>query len=474
MKKALLKTRSPFLGVKTLLLSGVLMFSFSCSNDSSEIVESEDENQLEVLDTKELVGYSSKTTPLVGGIYTITCVNSNRTLDIENKSNSNGADLQVWGTDVNTTGTHRQWEVLSTDGDYVRLKGVDSGKCLEVSGGSNSNNANVQQWSYQGTTHQQWEILPVGDNNYRLKNRDSGKSLRVSGTSNGSTATQYAYQGWNSQKFYFTEVGGDTTGGGTTGGGSDTPSDILPDLQYFKLTYPLDSSGDDNRSISWSDLSDDYKKADEEDNLVGFNASSPFSTYFYGDNDEVVFRAHCAGALTSSGSYPRCELRETPNGGDDLWEFSDEHVLEATFRITHLPNEKEEVCVLQIKGNDSNNTSGTEEAFRLEYRQDGSQGMHATINEDSTETDIMDYNLGDTIEARMYVNNGNITITLNNTTGGDSWSKSYSSDYSHGYFKAGCYTQSSIYSEKNGVADENNDAYGEVKFSELNVTGTNN
>jgi len=256
--------------------------------------------------------------------------------------------------------------------------------------------------------------------------------------------------------------------------GSDTPSDILPDLQYFKLTFPLDSNGDDNRNISWSNLSDDYKSAYEEDNLVGYDASSPYSNYFFGDNGEVVFRAHCAGALTSSGAYPRCELRETPNGGDDLWEFADEHVLEATFRVTHLPDEKQEVCILQIKGNDSNDTSGTEEAFRLEYRQDGSQGMHAVINEGSTENDIMDYSLGDTVEARMYVNNGNVSITLNNISNGDSWIRNYSSDYSHGYFKAGCYTQSSIYSEKNGVADEDPDAYGEVRFSELNVTGTNN
>jgi len=192
--------------------------------------------------------------------------------------------------------------------------------------------------------------------------------------------------------------------------------------------------------------------------------------------NEVVFRAHCAGALTSANAYPRCELRETPNGTDDLWEFSDEHELNTTFRVTHLPDQKQEVCMLQIKGNSSNNTSNTEEALRLEYRQDGSQGFHAVINENTTLTDIIDYSLGQTMEARLYVNNNTISIELNNLSVSGSagvWNHTYVSNYSHGYFKAGCYTQSSIWEEKNGVADESSTAYGEVIFSELTLGNRN-
>ncbi|MEO0896261.1 MAG: polysaccharide lyase family 7 protein [Bacteroidota bacterium] len=255
------------------------------------------------------------------------------------------------------------------------------------------------------------------------------------------------------------------------------PSSILPDLSYFKITFPVDANGNDNRNVSWSNRSSNYVKAAEVDNLVGYVPSSVYSPYFFVSNNEVVFKAQVAGALTSPNAYPRCELRETPNGTDDLWQFSDEHVLNATFRVTHLPDQKQEVCMLQIKGNSSNSTSNTEEAFRLEYRQDGSQGVHVTINENTTLTDIMDYAVGQTIVASMYVNNGQVTISLNNTnvsSSRGSWTYTYNSNYSWGYFKAGCYTQSSHWVQKNGVGTEDPDAYGEVRFSALSMTGGGN
>lgn len=258
--------------------------------------------------------------------------------------------------------------------------------------------------------------------------------------------------------------------------GQVPPSNILPELQHFKLSFPLDENGNDYAGISYDNRANPLIKSWEKNDLQDWCPNSPYSNYFFVSGDEVFFRAHCAGALTSPNAYPRCELRETPNGTNDLWEFSDEHELNATFRVTHLPNEKQEVCMLQIKGNDSNSTSGTEEAFRLEYRQDGSEGVHVTINEDLTLSDIMDYSLGQKIDARMYVNNGTITIELNNLavsgTNGE-WSHTYDSNYSHGYFKAGYYTQSSIWEEKNGVANENPNAYGEVAFSKLSLTNGN-
>ncbi|MCI4669838.1 MAG: polysaccharide lyase family 7 protein [Bacteroidia bacterium] len=253
---------------------------------------------------------------------------------------------------------------------------------------------------------------------------------------------------------------------------AQAPSSILPDLSYFKLSFPLDVNGNDYTGVSWNNRSNPLIKSWERNNLVNWTPNSTYSPYFFVDGNEVVFKAHCAGALTSANAYPRCELRETPNGTNDLWLFSDEHELNATFRVTNVPNEKQEVCMLQIKGNDSNNTSGTEEAFRLEYRQDGTQGIHVTINENTTLTDIMDYSVGQTIESRMYVNNGQVTIELDNLNVSGSngeWNYTFNSNYSHGYFKAGCYTQSSIWEEKNGVADESPTAFGEVRFSVLTM-----
>lgn len=247
-------------------------------------------------------------------------------------------------------------------------------------------------------------------------------------------------------------------------------SDVFPDLQYFKNTFPIDDSGDDYEGVLYANRENPKIKATERDNLVDWTPTGEYAKYLFLDGNELVFKAHCAGALTSPNAYPRSELRETPNGTDDLWSMNDEHELNATFKITHLPVQKKEVCALQIKGNSTNSTSGTDEPFRLDYRDGSTQGLHLTINEDETVNDVMDYALNQTIVARMYVNEGKITIELDNidvTGDRGEYDTTFTSDYAYGYFKVGCYTQSSIWGEKNGVADEEPDAYGEVRFSQI-------
>ena len=211
---------------------------------------------------------SSFATPINGNIYTIQSASNGRTLDIENRSNSNGANLQVWGTNTNTSSTHRQWEVINTDNGYVRLRGIDSGKSLEVSGGSNSTGANVQQWAYRGTTHQQWEILSVGNGYFRLKNRDSGKSLRVSGSRNGSNVDQASYDQSDNQKWFFTQVGGSASDEPTPV--SNTPTNESTDNSFistndgtFNLNdYQIESSSHLSSSTSTSTTSWSYDESD--------------------------------------------------------------------------------------------------------------------------------------------------------------------------------------------------------------------
>jgi len=249
---------------------------------------------------------------------------------------------------------------------------------------------------------------------------------------------------------------------------SQAASELFPDIVEFKLEFPIDDEQNDYTGVAYEDRDDPHIKNDIETNLDGYIAPSPYSDYFFVSGDEMVFKSHCAGALTSINAYPRCELRERINGEDTFWSYQDEQELNATFRVTHLPDLKQEVCMLQMKGtNTPETTSGTSEVFRVEYRADGSQGLHITINEGSSVNDVMDYALDQTLKARLYVNNGHVWIELENLTTGDIYETDYDSDYSHGYFKAGAYTQSSIWEEKNGVGDEEPEAYGEVRFSEF-------
>ena len=247
------------------------------------------------------------------------------------------------------------------------------------------------------------------------------------------------------------------------------PSSIIPDIVEFKIQYPIDENENDYTGVAWEDRDDPHISSENITNLSGYVAPGPYLDYFYVDGNEVVFKAHCAGALTSINAYPRTELRERPGGTDGFWNVADEQELNATFRVTHLPEIKQEVCMLQIKGNTTPSTSNTSEILRLEYRANSGQGLHLIVNEFTTLNDIMDYSLGETIEARLYVNNGDVTVELTNISTGDTYFNQYTSDYEWGYFKAGCYTQSSIWEEKNGVGDELPTAYGEVRFSSLEL-----
>src|SRR5262245_55101302 len=62
-----------------------------------------------------------------------------------------------------------------------------SNKCLDVNASSTSNGAKVQQWGCNGTAAQSFTIEDRGNGVYRVKNTNSGKCLDVTdgGTSNG-------------------------------------------------------------------------------------------------------------------------------------------------------------------------------------------------------------------------------------------------------------------------------------------------
>lgn len=75
------------------------------------------------------------------------------------------------------------FEIINTTDGFIRIRGIDSRKSLEVRDGSNSNGANVEQRSFEGLTHQEWELISTGDNYYRIRSRDSRKTIGVQSAS---------------------------------------------------------------------------------------------------------------------------------------------------------------------------------------------------------------------------------------------------------------------------------------------------
>ncbi|WP_025740428.1 RICIN domain-containing protein [Aquimarina pacifica] len=434
----------------TLIFILISLLTTNCSDEQF----SEDE----LGESNEVI--TSKVTPTAGNTYFIKSVMSGKYLDVAAFSHQNGGNIHQW---TYTGAINQQWQLISLGNDIYRLKSVESGKSLDVEGKSTSNGGNIQQWAYAGGDNQEWTLTNVGNDEYIIRSVRSSKVIDVEAFSmvNGGNIHQWDYKGTDNQKWVFTQVGDDPEP--PTGG---NPSSVLSHLNEFKITFPLDEDGQDstNDSTSGSDCDDRNNDAYEMRSITG-SIPSPYSDYFFVSGDEVVFKAHCGGATTEGSFYPRSELRQTPGGGDNYWSMEDRQYLDVRVRATSLPDIKREVSMVQIHGPD-------DEPLRVEYRE-GSQGLHVVQNEDNTAEYVLDYSLGQQLRVTVTVDNGDITCVIRNEDTGDSWEDTWESEDSTGYFKVGCYTQSTMFLDDckgdEFDDDESPGAYGEVRVKDLTL-----
>lgn len=99
--------------------------------------------------------------PRIGGdfsYFTITALNSGKSLDIYNWSLQNGGNIALWD---DTKGGNQQWYLEYAGDGWFYIRSRHSAKCLEVTNGSVLNNANVQQWDVDGDFNQHWRFVPV-------------------------------------------------------------------------------------------------------------------------------------------------------------------------------------------------------------------------------------------------------------------------------------------------------------------------
>lgn len=231
------------------------------------------------------------------------------------------------------------------------------------------------------------------------------------------------------------------------------PTDIIPSLTDWKITLPVDKDGNDSSSASSVDDRNKTPWEIADNDLIDFE----YAPYFQVDDGGVRFRGHCAGTTTKGSKYPRSELRQRYNGGNGYWSVQDYQYLNTTMKITHTPVEKPEVCITQIHGPD-------DEPLRVQYHRD--KGVYIVWNERNKDyANAIDYTLGQMLDITVIVENGDITCTIINVDTGESYTKTWTSSDSTGYFKVGCYTQSTIFLKEykgSSYNDEAMDAYGEV------------
>lgn len=216
------------------------------------------------------------------------------------------------------------------------------------------------------------------------------------------------------------------------------PSDVL-DLTDWKLTLP---TGEDEDPTEIT-----------QPELATFSARPWFQVD--AACDAVRFRAAVNGVTTGGSSYPRAELREMTDGGEEeaAWSTTDgTHTLVVREAFTALPEDRPYVVGAQVHGGDDDVT-----VFRLEgsslYVTDGDDRHHHLVTDD--------YEPGTEFEARFVARDGEIDAYYNGRL-----ETTISHDGDTNYFKAGAYTQANC-DNSEPCADDN---YGEVRISRITVT----
>ncbi|BDD00985.1 hypothetical protein PEPS_32650 (plasmid) [Persicobacter psychrovividus] len=240
------------------------------------------------------------------------------------------------------------------------------------------------------------------------------------------------------------------------------PTAIIPSLTDWKLTLPVDAEGRTNAKVY--DVNSRLKNPLEivGQGLVDFE----YTPYFYAKDGEVFFRGICDGVTTKGSKYPRAELRQQVGGGNNYWSVQDHQFLKTELRVTHLPVEKPEVCMVQIHGPE-------DEPLRVQYHP--KYGVYIVWNEDNKDTQNgVPYQLGENLRITVSVEGGFINCHIENLDQGKEYTKYWKSSDETGYFKVGCYTQSNKFLSqiKSGAKDEPKGAYGEVAVKSIELKET--
>lgn len=101
---------------------------------------------------------------------------SNKGLDVTERSNQEGANIQQWSY---ADQPNQNWEVIDLGNGESAVISRQSGKALTVQGGRDNNGANIIQQSWRGNPQQRWRFEQLGSDYYRIVSVDNGKCLDV-------------------------------------------------------------------------------------------------------------------------------------------------------------------------------------------------------------------------------------------------------------------------------------------------------
>lgn len=251
----------------------------------------------------------------------------------------------------------------------------------------------------------------------------------------------------------------------------ELPSDVL-DLGGWKITLPVDAHGNDSAGATGVEARN--IDALEVYDLHGFAAPPHFELAT--DGSAVRFAAHAAGATTTGSNYPRSELRQRilqdgSSGGegsayDGYFELSEHWHLALRGRIVEVTLvEKPHVVLAQLHGD------GPDEIM-ARYEGDSRAGtLFFEYLDGAQESAKLDYAIGEEYAIDVWVEAGRVRARAR-VAERQVEVAPFEPASSAGYFKAGCYLQSSVFlSDFKDRPDEAPGARAVVEIHALSVEG---
>jgi alpha-L-fucosidase 2 len=138
-----------------------------------------------------------------GAFYRLVVQHSAKAADVNGASTTAGAQLVQRQT---AEGSNQQFEFLSSDGGYHRIRARHSGLVLQVAGSSTG--ADITQQADTNATSQQWRVEDQGGGVVRLVNRQSGLAMDVwqASTADGARISQWTPSTGTNQRFQLQRV----------------------------------------------------------------------------------------------------------------------------------------------------------------------------------------------------------------------------------------------------------------------------
>lgn len=125
---------------------------------------------------------------------------SNKALDVTERSNRDGADIQQWSY---ADQPNQNWDIIDLGKGESAIISRQSGRAITVQGGRDNNGANIIQQSWRGSAQQRWRIEQIGGDYYRIVSVDNGKCLDVTaeGRQDGANIQLWDYANQGNQQW---------------------------------------------------------------------------------------------------------------------------------------------------------------------------------------------------------------------------------------------------------------------------------